>query len=314
MKKPAPTNQRVLILITALAIIFWLMIKLSNQFDHTLDIPLQITMNNADYILKYPAPDKIRVKFSGRGVDLMRLNFYSPMYEIDLSDVREKSTRNLAAHKEYVRFPKDLNVDVKSIVTPHEITFEVDQRRERKVKLAVASKVKTSPGFTLVDIRSIPDSITVIGPASYVDTLNMLPVIEKEFTDRDRAFIDLHEIQRHSRFFSEYDPTQVNIDFDIQRLAEKVLENVPVEVVNVGQDYEVVPLPAKVDITVKGGEKILAEAVQEDFRAIINFSRDWSPGVKHVKAEIETDLPILNATPQHQKFEIIVQKRRTRAE
>jgi len=313
MKKPAPTNYRVLILITALAIAFWLVVKLSNHFDHTVDIPLNITMNNQDYILKYPAPDKIRVKFNGRGLDLMRLNFYSPVYDIDLSDVRQKSTRNLASHKEYVRFSEDVDIEVKSIVTPHEITFEVDRRSERKIELIVKSEVKTSAGFTLVDIRAEPDSIAVVGPASYVDTLTSLKIVKKEFFDRDKAFLDPHTVERHPRFFSQYQPTEINVNFDIQRLSEKVIENVPVEVINIDMNYEVVPLPAKVSVLVKGGEQILAEAGQEDFRAVIDFGKDWRPGVKHVTAAIITELPILSALPRHQKFELIVQKKRSQA-
>lgn len=305
-------NYKIKAAIFALAFLFWLIVKMIKVYDYTLDIPLRVTINNEDICLKHPAPEKVRVEFSGRGVDLLQLNLYRPYYEVDLSEERNLFVMNLTEYREYVRLSEKLGVSVKSIISPHEARFELDRRRQKKIPLQAPVEVKTEPGFILVNTVAHPESILVVGPASFLDTLKMLVTEEKSYSGIDRAFTDDFQILTNHRFYAEYIPRNVKLFFDVQRLAEKEVANVPVKVINVPAGYEVVPLPPTVKVYVKGGEKILAEAEAKDFVVQIDFSRDWRPNAAPVRASVRTDLNVSYLESRPPYFELIVEKKRNK--
>lgn len=303
-------NYKIKAAIFALAFIFWLIVKMIKVYDYTLDIPLRVTINNEDICLKHPAPEKVRVEFSGRGVDLLQLNVYHPYYEVDLSEERNLFVMNLTEHREYVRLSEKLGVSVKSIISPHEVKFELDRRRQKKIPPQVPAEVKTDPGFILVHTVSNPESVLVVGPAGFVDTLTTLATEKKSYSEIDRPFRDRFQLLTSDRFYAEYIPRTVEVFFDVQRLAEKEVANVPVKVVNAPGAYEVVPLPPTVKVYVKGGEKILAEAEAKDFTVEIDFSRDWRPNAAPVRASVRTDLNVSYLESRPPYFELIVERKR----
>ena len=292
-----------------LALVFWFMVKMSKDYDYTLEIPLKVTITNEEVCLKYPPPDDIVVEFTGRGIDLLQLNFYQPAYEIDLSEERGKLVLNLSEHREYVRVSDDVSVQVKSIVRPHEIEFELDQRLSRKVPVKVDAEVKTDNGFIWVGSVVEPDSVLVSGPATYVDSLRHLHSEKKVYQKVRMAFHDKMHLLKDEQFYGDYLPEKVEVFYDVQRLGEKEISEVPVKVVNTG-NYQVVPLPSKVKVYVKGGEKILAEAGAEDFEVEIDFGKEWQPGTEEVRATVKTKLNISYVESRPAKFQVLVQKKR----
>lgn len=309
---PGKKSYKVPITIFLSAFLFWFMVKMSKEYDYTLDIPLNVVINNDEICLKYPSPSKIRVEFTGRGIELLQLNFYGPYYYVDLSAEKHSFELNLTEHREYVWLSNKLSVRVKSIVSPHEIKFELDKQTEKKVALDVRADVKTENGFIWVGTLTSPDSVLVVGPVSYVDTLKSLPTVKKNYFGIDLAFKDETDLVTNPRFYGEYYPEKVEVFYDVQRLAEREIANVPVNVVNVPENLEVVPLPSTVKVYMKGGEKILAEASSKDFEVIIDFARDWQPGATGVKASVRTDLNVSYLESRPPYFELIVQKKRGR--
>lgn len=309
MSKVASKDYKTIIIVTALAFFLWLVVRMNKIYDHPYDIPLRVTNNNPTKILKYPVPQMVRVEFVGRGIDLMRLQFYEVVYEVDISDVKDRITINLTEHPEFVHFPEDITVPVKSIIRPQQILFQLDDLREKLVPLKVKATVKTEPGYSLIQAQATPDSIQVQGPAAFVDTLSAIYTKSETFNDVKLPFSGELAIRKNPNFYARYLPEKVTVNFDVQRLAEKELNNIPVEVVNVPEQFDVVPLPSFVRLYIKGGEKILANADKDDFRVVINFKRDRQND-QRIPATIHTDLNVIYVESRPAHFELIVQKKK----
>ncbi len=303
-------DYRAIIVVIAMAFFLWLVVRMNKTYDHAYDIPLRVINNNPDKCLKYPVPDKVRVEFMGRGIDLMRLQFFDIVYEVDISDVDDRILINLTEHPEFVHFPEDITVPVKSIIRPQQILFQLDDSKEKVVPVKIRADVKTEPGFSLVSSYANPNSVQIQGPATFVDTLTRIYTKTKSFKNVSLPFSGQFDIRRNPNFYADYSPEKVMVNFDIQRLAEKELNNVPVEVVNVPNQFDVVPLPSFVKLYIKGGEKILANAGKEDFRVIIDFRRDWQQGEEKIPATIHTDLNIIYVESRPSQFDLVVQKRK----
>ena len=260
MNKTEPAkNYKVHIAIFILALIFWFMVKMNKEYDYTITIPLRVINNNLETWLQKPPPEDARVEFTGRGIDLIQLGFTQSSYDIDLSGETNTFTFNLTEHREFVRKPRGVDVVVKSVISPIEIQFELDARREQRVAVVVNADLKTENGFILVNAIASPDSVQITGPASYVDTLSYLRTQYKEYSGINLAFEDRFNIQKDTPFYTRYEPGAVKIFFDVQRLAEKEITDVPVVIENVPDYLQAVPLPSKVRIYINGGEKVLAE-------------------------------------------------------
>ncbi|RMG69139.1 MAG: YbbR-like domain-containing protein [Calditrichaeota bacterium] len=309
---PSPLfqNYQTKLAVLGLAFILWLTVKLNRTYDYAVEVPLQITTNNPEYCLKYPIPRKVRVQFVGKGMDLLRLRFYRLAYRVDLSDVTKRRVINLSEHPEFVSYPEELDVSVKSIIRPIEMVFEVDHCKSTHVPVVVQATVTTLAGYTLVAMTPKPDSVLVSGPASFVDTLQRVFTEKKTLRDLNLPRQETFKLLPSSVFEAHYEPEQVTVYFDVQRIAEKELENVPVRVTNVPPDLEVLPLPSFVRLYIRGGEKILAQARPEDFQVVIDFKRSWKPGAKQIKGRIVTPYKLLYMESQPSHFELVVQKKR----
>ncbi len=292
--------------VVAIATILWFMVKMSKVYEYTYEIPLQIVNSNPGNCLKYPVPQKVKVVFSGKGENLFRLQFSELTYQVDLSDVKKQMVLRLVDHPEYVQLPAGANVQVKSILRPQEVVFELEACRKKTVPVTPRYEVTPDLGFILVGVQAKPDTVQVTGGHSYVDTLKTVTTTLVKREKASLPFTETVAVQGNPTYWAVYNPPSVELFFDIQRIVEREIKGVNVKVINVPKNLEVVPLPSFVTLYIKGGEKILAEAQPEDFEVIIDFRRDYKGSGVKIPASIKTDLNLLYAESRPSTFELVV--------
>ncbi len=239
----------------------------------------------------------------------MRLKFYQFFYRIDLSGAPRYQEFDLSEHPEYVTYPRELEVSVKSILRPRILVIELDRKIQRKLPVEVDYNVIEPAGMILVNVRAEPESVLVTGPAQMFNKIHRITTERKEFIEPLKPFSEKFSIRTSEEYYSLYQPQVVQVAFDIQRLAEKEIRDVPVTIVHKPPQLEVIPLPSKASIYIKGGEKILADLELNDFQIVINFKKVWSPGTKSVKADLLTTANVLYMETRPPVFELIVQRK-----
>jgi YbbR domain-containing protein len=294
-----------------LAFLLWFMVKMNKHYEYSIQVPLVMENLDQDKILKYTYKDEVNVEFLGKGIDLLRLHFYHVFYRIDLSGTPRYLEFDLTEHPEYVNYPRELDVSVKSILRPRTLVIELDKKMQRKLPVVVDYSLQEPPGMILVNVTSKPESVLVTGPAQMFNKIRAISTEKKEFKEPLRPFSEKFTIHASDEFFSEYEPREVEVTFDIQRLAEKEVLDVPVTVIHKPANLEVIPLPSNATIYIKGGEKLLADLDIKDFQIIIDFKKVWSPGVKSVKADLVTKADVLYMETRPPVFELIVQRKGT---
>ncbi len=299
-------DYKTIVAVVTIATILWFMVKMSNTYEYSYEIPLQILNTNPQICLKYPVPENVKVVFSGKGENLFRLQFSELAYQVDLSDVKRKMVLRLVDHPEYVQLPVGANVEVKSILRPQEVVFELETCRQKTVPVNPNYQVTTDLGFILVGVQAKPDTVLVRGGHSYVDTLKYVTTTLVKREKASLPFSEVVAVQGNPTYWAVYNPATVELFFDIQRIAEREIKGVNVKVINVPRNLEAVPLPSFVTLYIKGGEKILANAKPEDFEVVIDFRREYKgPGVK-IPASIKSNLDLLYAESRPSTFELVV--------
>ncbi len=304
-------NYKTMIGVVLLAFLLWFMVKMNSTYEHEYNVPIRYVNLDEDRIFQQKQSATARVEFVGKGKDLLRLSFYDISYEIDLSGVRSKTQLDLSEHPEYVKYPTDLDLSVKSIIRPRVLEIVLEEKIDKKLPVYVNYELETPPGYILVDVNPNPDSILVTGPKSMFSQLDSIPTENREFKAEMKLIQEPFSIKKSENYYAEYQPDFVEVSFDIQRLAEKEIENVPVTVINTPNDFQVIPLPSAATVYVKGGEKILADLNASDFEIQINFKKVWEPKIQSFKANLITDADILYMETQPPEFELIVQKEKS---
>lgn len=304
-------NYKSIIAVSFLAFLLWFMVKMGKEYVYSFEIPIKFVNLDTDKIFKEPYREKVEVEFTGQGIDLLRMNFYNIYYQIDLSDVQMHTEFDLSEHPEYVNLPSELNVSVRSIKRPRTISLDFDRKIIKKLPVAVRYDLTEPPHHILVNVSAKPESVLVTGPAQMFRKVHEIFTEKKSFMEPSKAFTQVMKISEDKSYFAEYDPTQVKVTFEVQRLAEKEIWDVPVNVINKPASLQVIALPSTAVIYVKGGEKVLANLDVSDFKIVIDFGKNWQPGIEKYKADLETNANVIYMETRPPLFELIVQKKST---
>ncbi len=263
-------NLHVVIISVLFSIILWVSITLSNDFYATIDIPLKIVDFPQGYTTGTPLPDKVSIKIKGKGWKLIAVKLGSESdYVISAAGDSGKESVNLY---NYLVENQWLSSDVEVIdILPDTLTFYVERIINRRLPVDPNLILNFKPGYGIAaPITVFPDSIIVYGPKSYVSKLTTVPTQSHEFDNLDERTVE-HIPLKNLRGMT-YQFSSVTVNLDVQRIVDKNFDGIPVNVHDVPRDRDVVLLPNRLTLGIRGGIEILGKLDTSDFNAYVNYS------------------------------------------
>lgn len=152
-----------------IAISLWLLVNMSKEYSFTINVPLQVTGYDEEMALVTEPPDKARLSVSGEGWNLLALYRNPPAISIPYRegevDISEIIQRQIATYT-------DISVVQ---VQPPRITLQAEAKGRIRVPISADLDVHLRPQYEIVGrVRVVPDSVTVIGAQSVIDTLRSI--------------------------------------------------------------------------------------------------------------------------------------------
>ena len=152
-----------------IAISLWLLVNMSKEYSFTINVPLQVTEYDEGMAFVSEPPGKARVGVSGEGWNLLALYRSPPEISIPYHegevDISEIVQRQIATYTDI----SVLNVE------PARISLEVEPKASARVPIRPELDVELRPQYEIVGrVRVLPDSVTVIGAQSVIDTLRSI--------------------------------------------------------------------------------------------------------------------------------------------
>jgi hypothetical protein len=114
-----------------------------------------------------------------------------------------------------------------------------------------------------------PDSTIVSGPASYVRKLKTIPTESFEFDDLNDNTVEQVPLKNLPGMI--YKNKFTSVVLNVQKIVDKNINNLLVKVVDVPRDRNVVLLPNRINIAVRGGIDILGRMDTTRFNAFVNY-------------------------------------------
>lgn len=264
-------KKNALILIASLlfSLILWASVSLSNEYFATYDIPLEIVDFPEGYTSGTSLPENISVKMRGNGWKLIAVNLgVDPKYQISADGDSGRKNVNLY---NYLVDNQWLSTDIEVIdLYPDTLSFYVEKIISKEVGINPVLNLNFKPGYGLASpVKLTPDSTVVYGPYSYVRNLNSIPTETIEMANIDGRMVERINLKDIAGM--SYEKSFVTVTLDIQRMVDKNFTGIPVEVRDIPGDRDVVIIPNKVDVGLKGGIDILGKLNPEDITVYVNY-------------------------------------------
>jgi YbbR domain-containing protein len=290
------------------ALAIWIYVSLSQSYSLDLTIPLEIKTGKSQALTE-DIPSDIDLTIKGKGWDLLSVLISRDLkYTLDLSKIKKDSkiaTEQLIGER--LNLKPELSL---ASVNPDTIDVQFDRILEKTVPIRNNIKVNLREGYGIVGKPKLtPDSIRISGAASIVSRVKFIPTETRIFDEVNNSITGTIALKDTLPNTLKYDIRFVDFRYNIQLSAEKTIEEVVVGVSDVPEDKEVLLIPPKVSVSVRGGVDQLAKIAPSDISATVSFETIEVDTLGFVVPEIaipdETNL--LKSEPQ--KLQYIIKKK-----
>lgn len=269
----------------ALALLLWVFVVSENEYTYVIQIPIEARNLSAQKAHKKEVPRtaQVRVRGTGRNIfkSLLLKNFVSDFkLVLDLERISEEYdfilNEYFERYPQKVVIPSSFGLEYVEVVYPHSIHISLDENLVKAVPVKVGLHLELRPGYTMVDPpRLIPDTVKVAGPKEVVQTIEYVMTKRDTLWNVETPISMVVPLMTSSSHLLEYSHNSVHFYQNVQAISERIISEIPVEVVNIYPGLRVFVNPSTVALTVVGGVDRIAEIRPEDIRVTIDFSEQW---------------------------------------
>lgn len=251
------------------SIILWGSISLSDSYYTNIEVKLNLINFPDGYTTGSNIPENIKLRVRGQGWRLVSINV-GPETEFRVSVGGDSGKQHISLYN-YLESNRWLLSDVDIInIYPDSLSFFVERKITRKLPVVSGLNLDFKAGYDLAsEIILLPDSVIVQGPLSYLKSINEIKTEDKSLVSLDSKTITEVNLEKLTGF--EYSTNLIEATLDVQRIVDKQFENIPVDVIDSPSGKEVVLLPNKISVNLRGGIEILGKLKEEQLRVYVKY-------------------------------------------
>ena len=264
-------KTHVIIASLVLSILVWLSVSMNNQYSVTIRVPFRVSGLQRNIALSAPVPRSILVRARGTGWQLASsLLSTASSIDFDVSSLERKKT--LLTAKE-LAYSLDLGSSAEVLnFTPDSILISLDTEIAKKVPLISRVEVVPHEGFMVSGEPVIsPDSVIISGARKLLDG------IDSWFTQPKRFKNVINSVDAKVNLIDslvglvKLDATEAEVKIDVEQITENTYKNIPLKILNNNDSMQVLLLPPAVDVTIRGGIKMMSDITVDSLSASLNY-------------------------------------------
>ncbi|MGE5432575.1 MAG: YbbR-like domain-containing protein [Syntrophomonadaceae bacterium] len=297
-------NKKVFSIILAVlfSFILWGSVTLSNSYFTTITVPVRLTNLPKGFAASRMSISEVNLRIKGEGWRLASL-ILSNNLEYNVSAGRDSQSKNIN-----LRNALGENAWLSSGIQlfdlyPDFLSVSLERITERKIKIRPDLSISFKQDFGLVsNIKVIPDSVVVYGPGSIVKNLAAVPTIKRSFNNLDDKILERIDLQNIPGL--TYSNGSCVIKFDVQKIVDKTLENLEVEVRNTPRGEDLVVFPSSITVVLRGGINIIGKLKSEDVHPFVDYNqviRD-TLGIIEPEVKVPDYVTVIDKKPNQLKY------------
>lgn len=249
--------------------ILWVSVSLSNEYYSSVTLPLRITNIPIGYSTGTNLPENVNIKVRGLGWKLISVNIL-PDDAFTVSAANDSGRKFISLYNSLTE-NRWLLSDIQVMeILPDTISFFIEKDATKILPVVPDLDLKFKTGFGLAEqIKLYPDSIIVTGPKSFINKLNEIKTEKISLSSLDSRIIEKVELKKVPGM--KYSLNQVSVEMNVQKIVDKKIDEILVKVLDVPSDRDVVLIPNKINVSVRGGINILGRLNNDEFEAYVYF-------------------------------------------
>lgn len=288
------------------AIGLWLTVNLGFNYTTTKDIPIEIQNLPGEVGFREIPPEYVHARIHGEGWKLLGMKIGGDTkYVIDLENKRSSITLQTSEDlSNRLHIPGGIEINE---ISPTELTVKLEPITEKHIPIEPVVDITFRNGFDRVGPVVVnPESVIVRGAVSVVraiDSWKTEPIIVRDVREPVQKTVYLSDSLSQILSLNRRD---CKVQFDVQWIAEKKINGLPVEVEGIPANREVILIPPRIDIIIRGGINQLAPVDIDSFTAQIDYRDILADTSGTVTPQIEgpKNVRIVQRTPEQLHYVI----------
>ncbi len=217
-----------------------------------------------------------------------------------------------------VEYPTEKNIvltgnakklQVLKLIKPDSIELQIEKLVVKELPIQINIKILPRAGYTLVeDIKIEPELALIKGPKSVIDTFKTINTENLVFENlkypvRKQINLISPKIENLSLLNQK-----VTIFADIQKLMEKKIINIPVNVINLPPNVSALVIPSHFSLVIQGGVNVVFPINEKDIEAYIDYKKHRSPNRQDYPAYIKPIPGIRFRDIEPKRFKVILER------
>ncbi|HMS65783.1 MAG TPA: YbbR-like domain-containing protein [Ignavibacteria bacterium] len=279
---------------------------MSYSLDLVIPVEIQSSKSQA---LSEEIPNSIDVTVKGNGWDLLNIMISKDVkYSLDVSKLK-KDSRIITEQFVNERLNLSSNVTVLKI-NPDTINISFDKLSEKYIPIKNNITVNLNEGYSIIGEPVLtPDSVMISGSSYLINKIKFVPTEVKIFNNVNSELSGTVNIKDTLSNIVKIYPTKVNFSYKVQLSAEKNFDGIEVVIINVPDDKEVLLVPPKISLSLRGGVDQLSQINSSDIDVNVQYKDIETDTLGFIIPEIfiPEETNILKIEPQ--KLQYIIKKK-----
>ena len=248
-----------------LAVSLWGWVKIQQTAERQFDASVEYQNLPEEFVVTDESDREVSVVLSGPKSTLNRITEQDVQIEIDAGpfEAGENLVRILPWNLEYPR-----GLDIESIQPPR-LNVVLEERKRKEVKIEPRISEGPPEGFEY-RMNVDPDTAVIYGSANNLEEIDEVQLQPVDLSGRDTSFLQ-HGVRAElpQAVQIEYpEDERFTLEFEIyEPIEQRLIENVPVTVLNVPPGFEPEVEPLDLDLKIKGPKRRLLGLSPEQIRA-----------------------------------------------
>ncbi len=285
----------------SLATLLWLFVISDDHYTMVLDFPIEARNLNVQKTYLKEVPEYASVMLRGKGRDLFKsyilqkyagfklvldLEGISQEYEFILNDYFEKNPRKVV-------LPSSYKLTFVEVIYPNRIKISLDEIMEKTVPIISNLEISLADGYTQVGLTKFtPDSVIVVGPKGELSNINEVFTVRDTLLNLSSPAKNKINLIFPSRLISCQTST-IGYYLDIQQISERIIVDIPIQVINKVKGIRVFPSPQTVSLTVVGGALQISKVKSVDISVVVDFKL-WNMNQSFYEPQVSFPFDILD--------------------
>lgn len=275
--------------------VIWIFVQFSKQYTEAIELPLTYINIPKDKMLVNKEPKTLDLRVRDYGFNIARYKMLPPDLAIDVSDASEEGGQlvyDLEQQKQAILSQLNLGYD-DAVFLQDKLRIDFEQKAVKTVNVVSNIELGFSVGYSaLEEIKIEPDSIQVSGPRSVLDTLEEIGTVPLKINNiskdiQGKVKLDNKGLENVTLFQDE-----VNFSLRTDKFTEGKVE-IPIELVNVPEDYNVVIFPKEVMVYYQVSLQDFDKIKPTSFKVVVDF-RNTLPEEGYLLAQVVQKPALVN--------------------